>query len=133
MGIGSGGVNMTGCICARPPFPGCVLVAGCNKKDDKKDDIHITVSGGEFYKFNPAAAPENLVENWVADGSVNFDYCRYCYGGGRFLQECTMNEMIDHCSGFVDEVNRHMPKPMTMEEYKQMMQGFFPMLKRWRK
>lgn len=68
-----------------------------------------------------------------ADGSVNFDYCRYCYGGGRFLQECTMNEMIDHCSGFVDEVNRHMPKPMTMEEYKQMMQGFFPMLKRWRK
>ena len=68
-----------------------------------------------------------------ADGSINFDYCKYCYADGKFLQECTMDEMIEHCSQFVDEVNKQMPKPMTKEEYKQMMQGFFPMLKRWRK
>jgi DNA polymerase elongation subunit (family B) len=43
-----------------------------------------------------------------------------------------MEEMIDYCSQFVDEVNKTMPKPMTTEEYKQMMRGFFPMLKRWR-
>ena len=49
------------------------------------------------------------------------------------LQECTMDEMIEHCAQFVDEVNKNMPKPMTKEEYKQMMRGFFPMLKRWRK
>jgi len=52
---------------------------------------------------------------------------------GRFLQECTMDEMIEHCAQFVDEVNKNMPKPMTKDEYKQMMRGFFPMLKRWRK
>lgn len=68
-----------------------------------------------------------------ADGSTNFDYCRYCYKDGQFLQECTMDEMIEHCSQFVDEVNKQMPKPMTREDYKQMMRGFFPMLKRWRK
>jgi predicted N-acetyltransferase YhbS len=68
-----------------------------------------------------------------ADGSTNFDYCQYCYKDGRFLQECTMDEMIEHCAQFVDEVNKQMPKPMTKEEYKQMMRGFFPMLKRWRK
>ena len=68
-----------------------------------------------------------------ADGSTNYDYCRYCYKTGRFLQECTMDEMIEHCAQFVDEVNKQMPKPMTKEEYKQMMRGFFPMLKRWRK
>ena len=68
-----------------------------------------------------------------ADGSINFDYCKYCYDDGRFLQDCTMDEMIEHCSQFVDEVNKHMPKPMTREEYKQMMQAFFPKLKRWRK
>ena len=68
-----------------------------------------------------------------ADGSTNFDYCQYCYKDGKFLQDCTMDEMIEHCSQFVDEVNKQMPKPMTKEEYKQMMQGFFPMLKRWRK
>ena len=68
-----------------------------------------------------------------ADGSINFDYCKYCYADGQFLQQCTMEEMIEQCAQFVDEVNKHMPKPMTREEYKQMMQGFFPMLKRWRK
>ena len=68
-----------------------------------------------------------------ADGSVNYDYCQYCYKDGKFLQDCTMDEMIEHCAQFVDEVNKHMPKPMTREEYIQMMQGFFPMLKRWRK
>ena len=39
----------------------------------------------------------------------------------------------EHCAQFVDEVNKNMPKPMTKDEYKQMMRGFFPMLKRWRK
>ena len=68
-----------------------------------------------------------------ADGTKNEDYCMYCYKDGKFLQECTMEEMIEHCSQFVDEVNKQMPKSMTKEEYKQMMQGFFPMLKRWRK
>ena len=68
-----------------------------------------------------------------ADGSINYDYCQYCYKDGKFLQDCTMDEMIEHCAQFVDEVNKHMPKPMTREEYIQMMQGFFPMLKRWRK
>ena len=68
-----------------------------------------------------------------ADGSTNFDYCQYCYKDGRFLQECTMDEMIEHCAQFVEEVNKQMPQPMTEEEYKQMMRGFFPMLKRWRK
>ena len=29
-----------------------------------------------------------------ADGSKNKDYCMYCYRDGKFLQECTMEEMI---------------------------------------
>ena len=67
-----------------------------------------------------------------ADGSINYDYCKYCYTDGHFLQEMTMDQMIEHCAQFVDEVNKNMPKPMTRDEYKQMMYGFFPMLKRWR-
>ena len=68
-----------------------------------------------------------------ADGSKNEDYCMYCYKDGQFLQDCTMDEMIEHCAQFIDEVNKNMPQPMTKDEYKQMMRGFFPMLKRWRK
>ena len=56
-----------------------------------------------------------------ADGSTSFDYCQYCYKNGKFLQECTMDEMIEHCSQFVDEVNKNMPQPMTKEEYKLML------------
>ena len=40
-----------------------------------------------------------------ADGSKNEDYCMYCYIDGKFLQECTMDEMIEHCAQFIDEVN----------------------------
>ena len=29
-----------------------------------------------------------------ADGSKNEDYCMYCYRDGKFLQDCTMEEMI---------------------------------------
>ena len=51
-----------------------------------------------------------------ADGSKNEDYCMYCYKDGKFTQDCTMDEMIEFCSQFVDEVNKNMPKPMTKDE-----------------
>ena len=73
---------------------------------------------------------ENLGTN--ADGSKNEDYCTYCYKDGKFTQDCTMDEMIDFCAQFVDEVNKSMPKPMTRDEYKDMMRQYFPMLKRWK-
>ena len=68
-----------------------------------------------------------------ADGSRNEDYCLYCYKDGVFTNNCTMDEMIDFCAQFVDEVNKNMPKPITKEEYKQMMRQYFPQLKRWKK
>ena len=68
-----------------------------------------------------------------ADGSKNEDYCMFCYKDGAFTNACTMEEMIEFCSQFVDEVNKNMPKPMTKDEYKGMMRQYFPMLKRWKK
>ena len=29
-----------------------------------------------------------------ADGTKNEDYCMYCYKDGKFLQDCSMEEMI---------------------------------------
>jgi len=68
-----------------------------------------------------------------ADGSKNEDYCMYCYKDGKFTNDCTMDEMIEFCAQYVDEVNKNISKPMTKEEYKQMMRQYFPMLKRWKK
>ena len=68
-----------------------------------------------------------------ADGSKNEDYCMYCYKDGKFLQDCTMEEMIEHCAQFVNAVNEGLQKPITKEEYIGMMKTYFPQLKRWRK
>ena len=65
-----------------------------------------------------------------ADGSKNEDYCMYCY---RFLQDCTMEEMIEHCAQFIGAVNEGLEKPITKEEYIGQMKTYFPQLKRWRK
>ena len=67
-----------------------------------------------------------------SDGSKNEDYCMYCYKDGKFLQKCTMDEMIEHCAQFVDVVNKGLPKPITKEEYIGQMKMYFPHLKRWR-
>ena len=68
-----------------------------------------------------------------ADGSKNEDYCMYCYKDGKFLQDFTMDEMIEHCAQFVGAVNEGLEKPITKEEYIGMMKSYFPQLKRWRK
>ena len=67
-----------------------------------------------------------------ADGSKNEDYCMYCYRDGKFLQDCTMEEMIEHCAQFVGAVNEGLEKPITKEEYIGIMKTYFPQLKRWR-
>ena len=79
----------------------------------------------------PLTSKENCGTN--ADGSTNFDYCRYCFQAGKFTQDFTMDQMIEFCSEFIDEVNKGLPQPMTKEQYVQMMRGYFPMLKRWKK
>lgn len=68
-----------------------------------------------------------------SNGSKNEDYCMYCYKDGKFTNDCTMDEMIEFCAQYVDEVNKNMPKPMTKDEYKQIMRQYFPTLKRLKK
>lgn len=66
------------------------------------------------------------------DGSPNEDYCNYCYKDGKFIQEMTMEQMVDHCAQFTDEINKWSGQNMTVEEAKEMMRQFYPTLKRWK-
>ena len=68
-----------------------------------------------------------------ADGSKNEEYCMYCYSDGKFLQECTMDEMIEHCAQFVGDFNEGSGMQLTKEEAIGQMKMYFPHLKRWRK
>ncbi len=64
-----------------------------------------------------------------ADGSPSPDYCSYCYKGGKFQGEMTMEEMIDFCAPMMAQSN----PGMTQDQAKAQMRQFFPMLKRWKK
>ena len=59
------------------------------------------------------------------DGSVNSDYCKYCYTDGEFVQDVSMEEFIDMCSEFGEQAG------MTNDEMKEYCTKVFPTLKRW--
>ena len=61
------------------------------------------------------------------DGSINNDYCKYCYDNGKFIDNVTMEEYIDICSLYGEQAG------MTNDEMKEYLTKLFPTLKRWRK
>ncbi len=62
-----------------------------------------------------------------ADGSANTDYCRYCYQGGSFAKDETMEEMLESLIPFYvgDEFE-------TSEESREYLIRMLPALKRWK-
>ena len=60
-----------------------------------------------------------------ADGSTNEDYCVYCYKDGKFAQDMTMEQMIDHCAQFTDEINKQSGQNLTKEQAKEMSDRVF--------
>ena len=73
----------------------------------------------------PLTNPEQFGTN--ADGSMNQDYCIYCYKDGKFIDDVSMEEYIDMCSQYGEQAW------MTNEEMKEYCTKLFPTLKRWKK
>ena len=61
------------------------------------------------------------------DGTLNKDYCKYCYRNGTFIDDVSMQEYIDMCSEFGSQAG------MTNEEMRKHCEKLFPTLKRWQK
>ena len=61
------------------------------------------------------------------DGSLNQEYCKYCYKDGEFIDDVTMEEYIEMCSNFAEQAS------MTKDEMKEYCTKMFPTLKRWKK
>lgn len=62
-----------------------------------------------------------------ADGSVNEDYCKYCFSDGHFTKDETLDERIEDDIGFWIDDNCKTP-----EEAREKMRKIFPTLKRWK-
>lgn len=61
-----------------------------------------------------------------SDGTINQDYCKYCYVDGEFIDDVTMEEYIEMCSQYGAQAG------MTNEEMKAHCEALFPTLKRWK-
>lgn len=72
----------------------------------------------------PIEKPEQFGTN--VDGSVNQDYCIYCYKDGKFIDDVSMEEYIDMCAQYGEQAW------MTNEEMKEYCTKLFPTLKRWK-
>ncbi len=72
----------------------------------------------------PITSVEELGTN--KDGSINNDYCKYCYLLGEFKDKVSMEEYIERCSEYSEQAG------MTKEEMKEHCQKLFPTLKRWK-
>ena len=60
------------------------------------------------------------------DGTLNPDYCKYCYTDGEFIHKVSMEEFIEMCSEFGEQAG------MTNEQMKEFCTKMFPTLKRWK-
>lgn len=70
----------------------------------------------------------NEVWGTNADGSKTAEYCSYCFADGKFVQDCSMEQMIAACVAPMVQANPE----MTPEKASAMMGEFFPTLKRWK-
>jgi radical SAM superfamily enzyme len=61
-----------------------------------------------------------------SDGSVNSDYCIYCYKDGQFIDDMTLEEYIEANVQYAEQAN------MTKDEMREHCEKVFPTLKRWK-
>ncbi len=63
-----------------------------------------------------------------SNGSINEDYCKYCFEEGKFTSDLSMEEMIEVCVPHVIKSNDSVDEEMA----RKMMLTYFPKLKRWK-
>ena len=66
------------------------------------------------------------------NGSASQDYCVYCYAGGKFTKNITMEEMIQLNIRFLDQWIESTGVQMTEEEAAAELRKYLPTLKRWK-
>ena len=71
----------------------------------------------------PMTRPEDY--GTEQDGRKSPEYCRYCRKDGAFVQDCTMEEMIEGCLTYAPEAYG------DPDEARRQMRAYFPTLKRW--
>lgn len=90
-------------------------------------DVNIYIGLAEICQScgMPMTRPEE--HGTEAGGLLSADYCCYCRKDGAFVQNCTMEEMIDFCLNISPDLYTDREKSRVM------MEEFFQTLARWKK
>ena len=93
--------------------------------------FHVSVNSllGSPYQLICQSCGMPLSDDYLArepDGSFNEKYCKWCWVDGAFAQECTMEEMVEHC---VPLMPLGQTEPEACRTY---MRGLLPTLERWK-
>ena len=91
------------------------------------DNNVIEVTGGYHICQSCGMAMHDSDFGRNADGSVNTDYCKYCYSDGKFGKDETMEEMLESCVPFY--VGEGFD---TAEDARNYLEKLYPTLKRWK-
>ena len=68
-----------------------------------------------------------------SDGCKSEEYCAFCYQQGKFVQDVTMEEMIEHNLQDLDKWNKSFGLHFTKQEAREQLMEFLQTLKRWKK
>ena len=67
-----------------------------------------------------------------SDGSKSAEYCAFCYQHGKFVQDISMEEMVELNLQDLAEWNKSVGLHLTKQEAKMQLMEFLPTLKRWK-
>ena len=79
------------------------------------------------------ALEQNCDKGTESDGCKSEDYCVFCYQQGKFTQDITMEELIEHNLRDLDQWNKSAGLHLTEQEARKGLMEFLPTLKRWEK
>ena len=106
----------------------CFCALGCKSKTASEEpQTQISTESEEMSICQSCCMPlSNGTYGTNADGSVNYDYCSYCYENGTFVApDLTMEEMITICIPYMVE------QGMQEEDARYILETTLPKLKRW--
>ena len=66
-----------------------------------------------------------------ADNGANTDYCRYCFEGGKFSHDVTVDEMVEINLKYLDQFNAGTGTTFSEDEARGILKQYLPTLKRW--
>lgn len=96
------------------------------------DNNIIEITGGYHMNAICQSCGMTMQENEYGkntDGSINHEYCKYCFPDGAFSKDETVEEMIERCIPFMIEDG----ECKTADEARSILQKVIPGLKRWKK